>query len=187
MTEVENKPIITTDYTIVRLSENINGYIPHEKPENSFTLERKEHMYGQVYIYKPDKTNEQYIEGIKEVNLINELTDILPSIDPLCEDNFEDYPSILNPNRNLIGVFYHRKRQIFLIGKCLFFRRYNDDHNPQMMCSLRDFNNYAFWERLCPANFPLDLMNLIKNKGINNVTREEIITIMKIKNIHSDL
>ena len=131
------------------------------------------------WIYHPADDNPEVINGKDGLATLKRVAQKLPRIDiPMDKNSREEYPAVASIVFSQVGLDYHLNREVFVIGGHLFFRRYNDDWNPSIMYKSKP----GTWEvGGCPSNFIYNLEKMLENKSFDQVTYEDIQSLLKKK------
>lgn len=166
----ENNPNIIRRVKITPNNDDSQAYIhTYIQDENRFTCK-----------YTPAETNPEYIKGIVGLSCLKKITSLLPKIEmPMSKTDFADYPNVRAEAADLFGYDYHDEREVFVFGKHIFFRRYNDSWNELTVYGKRTSSKNITWEgpHSLHTDFLERLYDLLKLKG-ENITETDVESIL---------
>lgn len=125
------------------------------------------------WTYCPKAGTPEEQKNKNKLHLLRQLHGLLPSAPLVEKDGNSDYPTCLQ-NCPAFGADMHDRREVWTLHGYLFFRRYNDDWNGQVM------GRGQFGWRSLSMEALAQLVGLIQTKGYQGVSKEEVDNALKL-------
>lgn len=134
----------------------------------------------QAFTFVPNQDTQYYAANKSGLEVLEELVSLLPSIDHDFGKDYSDYPHVPTDLLNEVGVCFHMRRPVFVLGGVAFFRRYNDDWNGCVMSARNGGRDtYVSWDSGDIGSKALaQLRDLVKAEGVH-VTRDQVLAALR--------